>query len=78
MSRSYKKPILKDSPCIGKRSYHRVIRRAAKQLVKQDKDVPHRNSMINQYDYCDWIFRVYVEKSFDFITPDDEQKARRK
>ena len=51
MSRSYKKPIVKDHPKI---SYWKSIRRVWKQDLKINKDLISEKSIINDYNYCDW------------------------
>ena len=59
MSRSYKKSIIKDCPRNYKKSvlYWRKIRRVQKQYVSDNEDViiPHPKSIINDYDYIDYI-----------------------
>jgi len=64
MSRSTKKPIVKDSNRNFKKStiYWRQIRRVTKQFVrklnKENTDsinIPQPKEIVNDYDYCDYI-----------------------
>ena len=55
MSRSFRKPFVKDDG-LGKRNYWRTIRRVQKQYLKEGKDIPPKEVIINDYDYCDYIF----------------------
>ncbi|MCK5139027.1 MAG: hypothetical protein KAQ85_04220 [Thermodesulfovibrionia bacterium] len=59
MSRSYKKPILKDNKY---REYWRVIRREWKQSVKDNKEPRDRRLIVNDYNYMDWKFYVNESK----------------
>ena len=66
MSRSRKRPIIKDVGFM-KRDYWKVIRRVHKQEIKKhhhefmylgwedDFVLTNPKSIINDYDYCDWI-----------------------
>ncbi len=36
--------------------YWRAIRRCQKQAVNRSKDVPNPKSIVNDYDYCDYIW----------------------
>ena len=62
MSRSRKKPIVKDKT--GHKWYNRLIKRAVRQVVRQikylkdkeDYTIPHLYEKINQYDICDYWF----------------------
>lgn len=56
MSRSFRKPIVKDKPRNFKAStYYRRIRRVIKQLVKMlEEELPDPKSIVNPYDYMDW------------------------
>jgi len=73
MSRSRKKPIIKDKPRNYKRTslYWRTIRRAWNNEIKSskfwDEDFSFTNpkSIYDQYSYCDYIFRIYVDKEKD-------------
>jgi len=69
MSRSKRKDIIKDRPRNKKKStlYWRPIRRIFKQLknrVLKEGEVDFKNpiSIINDYDYSDYIFRDCGEK----------------
>lgn len=58
MSRSKRKPIVKDKPSVGKRKYHRKIRRVTKSKVKsieEDDILPLPQDLINDWNYCDWF-----------------------
>lgn len=63
MSRSIKQPILKDSPRNFKKStiYWRTIRRVINYTLRKfrrDVDemvLPKEKSIVNDYDYTDWI-----------------------
>ena len=52
MSRSYKKPITKDPKY---KDYWKIIRRVTKMAVKQGKEPKNPRTIINDYDYIDWI-----------------------
>lgn len=58
MSKSKRKPIIKDKPRNRKAStYYKRIRRIFKQLVKAGKeDLPNSKSIVNDYDYSDYTF----------------------
>ena len=60
MSRSYKKPIIKDKPRNFKAStYYRKVRRAIKIAVSQFNEIiPLAKELVNQYDYCDRIWNM--------------------
>lgn len=66
MSRSYKIPIIKDSPRNHKKSstYWRRIRSRINQLVRQgeDENIPSHHSIINDYDYSDYSFYCKEDK----------------
>jgi hypothetical protein len=58
MSRSFKKPIIKDKPRNKKASsYYRSVRRVIKQAIKSDSEIiPKSQEIVNDYDYCDYKF----------------------
>lgn len=64
MSRSRKLPIYKDGPRSHKKSsiYWRTIRRIINERVRfyhefvDDEVLPEPQEIINDYDYCDWIY----------------------
>lgn len=58
MSRSKRKPIIKDKPRNRKAStYYRKVRRVVKLAVKAFKEViPESQEIQNDYDYCDYVF----------------------
>lgn len=66
MSRSVKRPIYKDKG-IGKRFYHRTIRRVQKQAIRLGQDIPDKRTIINDYDYCDYIFNYEIYKNSNGI-----------
>lgn len=74
MSRSTKKPIIKDKPRNHKRTseYWRKVRRSTGNKLRthlvgidsedfQDMDepfLPQPREIVNDYDYCDWIWHL--------------------
>lgn len=80
MSRSIRKPIIKDRPRNSKKSslYWRPVRRVMNQTVRglneesEDDIVPEPKEIVNDYDYSDY--------NFDMRWDDDEtvKKAGRK
>jgi hypothetical protein len=63
MSRSRRKPIIKDRPRNDKKSslYWRVVRRVTNDKVRQiqsnpemESDLPEPQEIVNDYDYCDY------------------------
>lgn len=74
MSRSTKKPIIKDKPRNHKRTseYWRKVRRSTDNKLRtylvdidgenlQDIDepfLPHPREVVNDYDYCDWVWHL--------------------
>lgn len=69
MSRSRKKPIVKDKG-IGNKKYRRIVRRVQKYFLHIGVDIPNAKQIINDYNRCDYIF--------DFANTSDEPKYRRK
>lgn len=79
MSRSTKKPIIKDKPRNHKRTseYWRKVRRSTGNKLRthlvgidsedlQDIDepfLPQPREIVNDYDYCDWIWHLDDEDS---------------
>lgn len=63
MSRSIKQPVLKDKPRNFKKSaiYWRTIRRVINHTIRNFKNnldemvLPKEKSIVNDYDYCDYI-----------------------
>lgn len=57
MSRSRRKPIIKDKPRNYKAStYYRRVRRKVKMAIKNNDEImPLQKEIVNDYDYCDWI-----------------------
>lgn len=69
MSRSCKKPVIKERPRNIKKStlYWRTIRRHIKNTMKSTslecfRDLPNPKTIVNDYDYCDYIFRSSNKK----------------
>ena len=58
MSRSQKKPIIKDKGY--KKIYHRICKRNVRNYLNSHKDdleniiIPNFKSIVNDYDYCDY------------------------
>ena len=69
MSKSTKLPIVKDVGFM-KKTYHKVIRSNINQKLKQVKDIedaeeleiPEPETIIDDYDYCDWRFDMRDEE----------------
>lgn len=57
MSRSRKKPIVKDKS--NHKWYNRKFRRVNKQRVNLFKEPKLMDELVNRYDVCDWIFHAY-------------------
>lgn len=67
MSRSRKKPILKDSNKGMKRHSHKLFRKKVKQKIQENRldEIPEdQREVTNQYDVSDWKF--YAEEGDDF------------
>lgn len=69
MSRSYRKPWVKDpANSYMKKIHARKMRRIIHQIMKCLKDyevgpeIPHYREVTNQYDVCDFIFPCSEEK----------------
>ena len=89
MSRSRKKPYVKDKG-LSTREYWSRIRREWKQKIKQDyyKDnfvLRNPKEIINDWDYCDWIWHIVADKNsinrstlFYSWTEEDVKKYTRK
>lgn len=59
MSKSKRKPFIKDKPRDKKKKnwYWKKIRRVINNLIKgQVYEVPKPREIINDYDYCDYVF----------------------
>ena len=80
MSRSIKKPIVKDKPRNRKRTstYWRTVRRSINSKLRtysyhigsnlQDVDepsLPQPREVVNDYDYCDWVMRLVDPKGVE-------------
>jgi hypothetical protein len=71
MSKSYKKPIITDTSKAAKKISHSKFRKRTKQKIQESRfdELPLlEKEVTNQYDVCDWKFRVdedsdYYEKS---------------
>jgi len=60
MSRSRKKPILRDKKW---KEWFRIVRRKWKQEIRQGKEPTSPKVLVNDYDWCDWIWFSKTEKS---------------
>jgi len=69
MARSYKKAIIKDKKP-SNNMYHKIVRRVSKHALKQGKEIPDPKVIVNDYDYCDYIFDM------ENISYCDEVKTR--
>ena len=65
MSRSKREAIYKDHHPKMKSNYHRVVRRVTNQTVREclydpnkDEEIPQPQEVVNDYDYCDWVFNI--------------------
>lgn len=57
MSRSTKKPIVKDNPKGRRALYWRTTRRIINEAIRQQKEtLPLEKEIINDYDYSDYRF----------------------
>ena len=72
MSNSYRKPVIKDKPRSKKRTpeYWRKVRRVQRQQTDKNNleelEISNPKSIINDYDYCDWIWDFrYMDDEFD-------------
>lgn len=64
MSRSYKRPIIKDAGGYG--TYYRTIKRRVRQYLRESLKrlddptfnfvIPQEKEIVNDYDVCDWVF----------------------
>ena len=78
MSRSRKVPIYKDGPRSHKKSsvYWRTVRRVINEKVRfhneslDDEELPLPEEIINDYDYCDYIW----DALFPSVNDTDSQK----
>lgn len=76
MSRSRRKPIVKDRPRNEKKSsiYHRTVRRVTNEKIRylnedvDDEILPDPKEIVNDYDYSDY--------KFDFRFNDDENSEK--
>jgi hypothetical protein len=80
MSRSIKKPIVKDKPRNRKRTstYWRTVRRSINSKLRtyinhigsnirdiEEPSLPQPQEVVNDYDYCDWVMRVRGPKEVE-------------
>lgn len=64
MSRSYKRPIVKDTGGYG--THYRTIKRRVRQYLRESLKrlddptfnfvIPQEKEIVNDYDVCDWVF----------------------
>lgn len=69
MSRSVKKPIVKDAPRNVKKStqYWRHVRKSINQAVRKlfyndEVEIPNPKTIVNDYDHTDFSFRAWTEE----------------
>lgn len=64
MSRSKKIAVYKDHPKGAKRLAQKKYRAAVRDALIKELDPPHMNSVVNQYDVCDYIIfdKVFPKK----------------
>ena len=60
MSRSYRKPIVKDKS--DHSWYNRIFRRVNKQRVSGFKEPKLMRELVNDWNVCDWIWRDADDK----------------
>ncbi len=83
MSRSRKKSVcIQDNGMYNAHEYWRVIRREWKQTLKRnylDEDLYLRRpqEMINDWDYCDWKWRVTIDREFGEFCQHDIEMYRK-
>ncbi len=82
MSRSRRKPYLKDKG-MTTREYWSQVRKNWNQHLKQNYLDPDLNfespkSIINDWDYCDWIMNKYKNGRFWYLSKENEIKYSRK
>ena len=86
MSRSRRKPIVKDRPRNEKKSslYWRIVRRVingkVRQIIKTDEDeteLPQPREIVNDYDYCDYVID-YRDPSWSEKHREYREKHKRK
>lgn len=80
MSRSTRKPIIKDRPRNHKKSslYWRSVRSTIKQSIreisqledKEDFEIPNPKEIVNDYNYCDYVF------DYEHYDLDEEYKQK--
>ncbi len=76
MSRSYKKAIIRDKKP-SNNTYHKKVRRVSKQALREGKEIPEARVIVNDYDYCDYIWDVENTPGLDSVFRPKE-KLRRK
>lgn len=71
MSRSRKKPIVKDNPKGMREIANRKLRRAVKSAIRRESDImPEADEVMNPYDVCDYIIHAWDDET--------KQKLKRK
>jgi len=60
MSRSFKKPIIKDKDKSRNKILNRIVRRRLRQVLNtsdnlENLELPNPKTIVNDYTYCDWI-----------------------
>lgn len=87
MSRSYKKPIVKDKGVVTHKRYRRIIRRTQKCYIKnhlnamiddEDAVIPNKQSIVSDYDYSDYTIDFHHVKNNWWTTMlfSDEMKSK--
>jgi len=87
MSRSYKKPIIKDNG-VGHKLYRKAVRGSQKNYIRsnmdklvndEDFEIPDGKNIINDYDYCDYkIDYEYKISPSKYCSEDDIIEGRKK
>lgn len=76
MSRSHRKAIIKDKKP-SNNMYHKKVRRVSKQALREGKEIPEAKIIVNDYDYCDYIWDVENTPELE-TTFRTKEKLRRK
>lgn len=80
MSKSKKLPIYKDKGIARHECFRRKIKRAIRQKVKEimyltdveSYELPAPKALVNDYDWCDYIFDYRFKSQSRYITDPDE------
>lgn len=74
MSRSYKKPIVKDENK-GGNWHNKLFRRTNKQRINSDREPKLMKELVNDWDICDW---KYYPERWKRITEEEYNQLMRK